>query len=111
MAQPPFAMLEQYTPPDSRANLSLDNRQLISLGCITGAPASPAGYYGHRTKEVQQKMYIVPVLLCCCSPLVCVILTPMTFSENLTRRVPGLRKKLTGSRVDYRLPFYTSGFE
>lgn len=56
-------------------------------------------------------MYIVPVLLCCCSPLVCVILTPMTFSENLTRRVPGLRKKLTGSRVDYRLPFYTSGFE
>lgn len=56
-------------------------------------------------------MYKVPVQLFCCSLLISIILTQMMCSENLARRVPGLRKKVTESRADLRLPFYTSGFE
>lgn len=47
------------------------------------------------------------VLLICCSSPHYVILTPLTGGKNLTRPEP----EIGGSRADYRLPFYTSGFE
>ena len=62
---------------------------------------------GERKKEVQQSM-LIAALLICCSSLRCVSLTPLMCSENLNRPEP---QNIGGSRVDLRLPFYTSGFE
>lgn len=55
-------------------------------------------------------MMIVAVLICCSSPHY-VNLTPLTGGKNLTRPEPYDKSKFGGSRADYRLPFYTSGFK
>lgn len=74
---------------------------------VHGAPASPAGQNGANPRsEVQQPMMNMVLLICCSSPHY-VILTPLTGGKNLTRPGP----EIGGSRADYRLPFYTSGFE
>lgn len=50
-------------------------------------------------------LFMMAVLICCSSPCN-VILAPMTSGKNLTRLAP----KDGESRVDLRLPFFTSGF-
>lgn len=55
-------------------------------------------------------MMIVAVLICCSSPHY-VSLPPLAHGKNLTRPEPYDKSKFGGSRADYRLPFYTSGFE
>lgn len=51
------------------------------------------------------------VLLICCSSPYYVILPPLTGGKNLTSHEPYDKRKFGESRADYRLPFYTSGFE
>lgn len=65
---------------------------------------------GQAQKEVQQPMLNLVLLICCSSPHY-VILTPLTGGKNLTRHEPYDKRKFGESRADYRLPFYTSGFE
>ena len=52
-------------------------------------------------------MLIAALLICCSWPRYA-SLAPLACGENLTRPEP---QNIGGSRVDLRLPFYTSGFE
>ena len=54
---------------------------------------------------------MIAVLLICCSLPLFISLTPLMCGENLTHPKPYDKSKFRGSRADYRLPFYTSGFE
>ena len=56
-------------------------------------------------------MIMIAAMLIYCSSPHCVSLTPLAYGENLTRPEPYDKSKFGESRADYRLPFYTSGFE